>query len=105
MSVYCIATLDTKGIEIQYVSERLEAIGIPTRLVDVGCLGQPTIEADITRRQIFEAAGTTLEQMQNNGDRGRAVSKAAQGAAKLICELYDHGEVSGVLAIGGSAGT
>ncbi len=34
-----------------------------------------------------------------------AVTAAAKGAAKLAAEMYAHGEVAGVLSLGGSAGT
>jgi uncharacterized protein (UPF0261 family) len=43
--------------------------------------------------------------MQARADRGLAVTKAADGAARLVRQAYDRVEVSGVLALGGSAGT
>jgi uncharacterized protein (UPF0261 family) len=39
------------------------------------------------------------------GDRGRAVALAAEGAAKLAADLHRQGKLSGVLSLGGSAGT
>jgi uncharacterized protein (UPF0261 family) len=38
-------------------------------------------------------------------DRGLAVTKAAAGAAKIVVDAFQRGELSGVLALGGSAGT
>ena len=105
MYVYLLATLDTKGREIGYVRDRLVALGIPCRVLDAGCQGEPAIEADVTRQQVFEAAGTTLAAMRQKGDRGDAVTKAAEGAANLIARWYGEGKVAGVLAVGGSAGT
>ena len=43
--------------------------------------------------------------MRKSADRGEAVTKAAAGAARLAREAYARGEVSGVLGLGGSAGT
>lgn len=105
MSVYLLATLDTKGAEAAFVRDILAAAGVETRLVDAGCLGTPALPADVSREQVFAAAGTTLGEMLRCGERGRAVTAAAEGAATLIAGLHAQGEVSGVLAIGGSAGT
>lgn len=105
MSVYLLATLDTKGIEADFVRQRLVELGVATVLVDVGALGEPTVAADISRDEIFRAAGTTLEAIRSAADRGQAITKAAQGAAALVARDYAAGRVSAVLAIGGSAGT
>lgn len=105
MSVYLLATLDTKGQEAAYVRGRLAAAGVETQLVDCGCLGAPAIPADISRDEVFAASGASLAELVAASDRGRAVSAAATGAAKIIAQLHAEGSVSGVLALGGSAGT
>jgi uncharacterized protein (UPF0261 family) len=110
MPVYLIATLDTKGREIAFVRDRLRDCGVQARVVDCGCLGEPTpppegVRPHVTREQVFVCAGTTLADMQAKADRGEAVTRAAEGVAGLIRDLYGQGQVDGVLAIGGSAGT
>lgn len=105
MNVYLLATLDTKGCEIGYVRDRLVALGIPCQVVDTGCMGEPAMAADITRQQVFEAAGTTLAAMRAKGDRGEAMTQAAEGATAIIARLYAEGKVAGVLGIGGGSGT
>lgn len=57
MHAFLLATLDTKGEEIRFVRDRMIALGISTRVVNTGCLDEPTIQADITREKVFEAAG------------------------------------------------
>jgi len=105
MSVYLLVTLDTKGDEAAFVRDRLRAMDVDVTVVDGGCLGQPAFVGDVTREQVFQAAGTTLEAMIAKNDRGEAVTKAAAGAAKLVTEAYASGQVDGVMALGGSAGT
>jgi uncharacterized protein (UPF0261 family) len=105
MSVFLLATLDTKGQEAQYVRGVLAAAGVDVRLVDTGCLGTPSVSADVPRDAVFAAAGASLKELVAKNDRGLAVTAAADGAAKLIAGLHAEGKVSGVLAIGGSAGT
>lgn len=101
MSVYVIATLDTKGREAAFVRDLLCAQGIDAKLIDAGCLGEPVVSADISREQVFQAAGTTLAAMRTAADRGQAVNTAALGLATLIGTF----PCDGVLALGGSAGT
>ena len=105
MYVYLLATLDTKGDEAAYIRGVLAAAGADVRIVDTGCLGTPTIAADVTREELFAAGGTSLADLRAKNDRGLAVTAAAAGATKLIDRLHAAGKVSGVLAIGGSAGT
>jgi uncharacterized protein (UPF0261 family) len=104
-SVLLFATLDTKGREAGYVRDLLRSWGVAVTLVDVGALGVPAVAADIVRERIFELAGTTLESVRQHADRGEAVTRASEGAARLAREAQARGDVSGVLGVGGSAGT
>ena len=105
MSVFVLGTLDTKGREVAYVADVIRGLGLEVRVVDTGCIGQPIGAADISREQVFEGAGTSLTAMSAQGDRGIAVTAAAEGARKLLVDLQARGEVSAVVALGGSAGT
>ncbi len=105
MYVYLIVTLDTKGPEAALLRELLTAAGAKVRVVDVGCLAVPAFTPDVSRVEVFAAAGTSLDVMAERRDRGEAVTAAAQGAATLVCQLHGEGQVAGVIAIGGSAGT
>ena len=105
MTVFLLATLDTKGPETQLLRERLQALGIQVCLVDVGCLGTPTVAADISREEVFAAAGTTHHELVVANDRGAAVTAAARGAAQIVKNAHHRNPVQGVLALGGSAGT
>ena len=105
MSVYLIGTLDTKGAEIAFVRDELRSLGVDVKVVDGSCLGDPEFVADISREMVYAAAGTTLDEVRTKHDRGHAVTTAAQGASRLIRERYDAGQVSGVIGLGGSAGS
>jgi uncharacterized protein (UPF0261 family) len=73
--------------------------------MDAGALGNPTLSADIPREQVFAAAGSSLSEVQRLGDRGKAVSLAAEGVARIAIKLHSEGQIHGVLGLGGSAGT
>lgn len=104
MAVYLFATLDTKGREAQFVRDRLVELGVAVKLVDVGCLGPPSAQPDITREAVFTAAGTSLAEQLSLRDRGQAVTAAARGAAVIAREAFASGDLSGVFGLGGSAG-
>jgi uncharacterized protein (UPF0261 family) len=51
-NVVLIGTLDTKGPEIAYLRDRLQALGLQTTVVDSGILGEPLgIVPDVTRAE------------------------------------------------------
>ena len=103
MPVLLIGTLDTKGVELQFVRDLLHEAGVATLVVDAGVLGPPHFAPDVPREQLYAAAGTSLEAVRQAGDRGGAVKAAAEGAAR-IAEFHAR-DVEGALALGGSAGT
>jgi uncharacterized protein (UPF0261 family) len=105
MPVILIGTLDTKGIEFQFVRDILRARGLETLVIDAGVTGPPHFVPDVPRERVYEAAGTTLAAIQKAGDRGQAVEAAARGMAKLVVELHRQGKVDAILGLGGSAGT
>ena len=104
MSIYLIATLDTKGVEAGWIRESLMRQGHRVTLVDVGSSGDPQVDPDIDRAMVFEVAGTSWSVVRSDQDRGEAVAAAARGVAQLIRQHADQGLVEGVLSIGGSAG-
>jgi uncharacterized protein (UPF0261 family) len=104
-TVGIVGTLDTKGMEFQFIKERIEASGTSTCVVNTGILGEPSFEPDVSAGEVAEAGGTSLQALQDGGDRGVAVAAMAEGAAKIIAELQSDGKVDGVISLGGSAGT
>lgn len=105
MPVLLIGTLDTKGVEFQFVRDLLTGAGLPTLVLDAGVLRPPAFAPDIPREDVYAAGGTSLAAVRQAGDRGQAMAAAARGAAALARRLYDEGRVEGVLGLGGSAGT
>jgi uncharacterized protein (UPF0261 family) len=104
-TVVLLGTLDTKGLEYQYLRERLELAGVRVLLVDVGTLDAPRAKPDISRQEVAAASGVDLEALTAARDRGRAVSEMADAAAVMVRRLFDEGRCDGVLAAGGSGNT
>ena len=105
MSIILVGTLDTKGVEFQFVRDLLRRQGLDTLVIDAGVTRPPHFPPDVPREKVFAAAGTTLDAVLKTNDRGKAVELAAQGVAKLVVEAHAQGKVEGILGLGGSAGT
>ena len=104
-TVVLVGTLDTKGVEHDYLRELLRGHGVDTLLVDAGVLGEPLAEPDVGRDEVAQAAGADVRALAAAGDRGAAVETMARGAAAIVTRLHAEARVDGVLALGGSGGT
>jgi len=60
MPVILIGTLDTKGGEFQFVRDLLTQAGLSVQVIDASVLGTPYFQPDISREQVYAAAGTSL---------------------------------------------
>jgi uncharacterized protein (UPF0261 family) len=105
MPVLLIGTLDTKGIEFQFVRDLLRAAGVATLVLDAGVLHDPVFEPDIPREEVYAAAGANFPAIRQSADRGQSIAAAAKGAAKIAVDLHTSGQLDGVIGLGGSAGT
>ncbi len=59
--IVVVGTLDTKEMEIRFVRELIEGKGHAPVVIDCGILQEPSLAPDISRHQIAQAAGTTIE--------------------------------------------
>jgi uncharacterized protein (UPF0261 family) len=104
-TILVVAALDTKGTEVAFCKEQIEALGAKALVIDGGILGRPTIKPDITREEVAAAAGTTIEQVRKIPAEGDAIGVQAQGAGIIALRLYEEGKIDGVFGIGGGMGT
>src|SRR5579871_5501076 len=100
-----LGTMDTKGREMLYLQKQIEERGHRGLLIDVGVVGQPAGRADVSREQVAAAGGMPLAELLKNPSREVAAPLMAAGAAAIVRELVAHGEVHGMIALGGTQGT
>jgi uncharacterized protein (UPF0261 family) len=107
-AVPCIAligTLDTKGVEIEYVRGRIRSLGGEPIVIDSGILGAATgAVADVTREQVAAAAGHRLDDIRHANSRGRAVEMMREGVRAVCLRLHSEGRLQGALCLGGAEG-
>lgn len=106
-SIAIVGTLDTKGDQVAYLKEQIENKKNKTVIIDIGILGTPACEADISREVVAEAGDTTLAALQElgPGKEAEAMGMMTTGARKIIYDLHSKGEFDAIIAIGGSMGT
>jgi uncharacterized protein (UPF0261 family)/ABC-type branched-subunit amino acid transport system ATPase component len=93
-------TFDTKGRELKFIRDRLKALGIPIRTVDLSTSGKPST-ADVTPLQVasMHPGGTAAV---FSADRGRSVSAMAEAFARWVAR---EPRIGGIISAGGSGGT
>jgi uncharacterized protein (UPF0261 family) len=104
-SIAIIATLDTKGDQVEYLKRLIEEDGHNTVVIDVGILGNPSFQPTISHDQVAQAAGTNLKEIIALNWELKAMEKMAEGACNIVKELCSGDKLNGVLAVGGSMGT
>jgi len=105
MAVVIVGTLDTKGEEIGFARDVLTAEGVDVHVIDTGVVGDPGIEPDTNASEVAEAAGTTLEHLREEADRGEAMEAMGEGATAIAERMHDAGELQGIMGLGGSGNT
>jgi uncharacterized protein (UPF0261 family) len=104
-SIAIIGTLDTKGDQLEYLKQLITGRGQKVIFIDVGVLGEPFFEPTITKQQVAQASGSNVEEIIALKDECKAMDKMAEGASKVVKDLYSNDKLSGILAVGGSMGT
>jgi uncharacterized protein (UPF0261 family) len=99
--IVIIATLDTKGEEIGYLKELILKRGHQPLIIDIGCGGEPQLEADITADEVARAAGTEIEKLRSSRERQKVTEVMIKGAVLKLDALCRAGEVEGMISIGG----
>jgi uncharacterized protein (UPF0261 family) len=104
-TVVIVVTLDTKAAAAEYLRDEIASWELNTILIDPGILGQPGVQADITRQQVAEAAGTTLDALVAGGQKGFAIAKQTEGLTAIVLRLHAEGKLDGIVGLGGGQGT
>jgi len=93
-------TFDTKGRELTFIRDRLRALGIATRTVDLSTSRKPST-ADVTPLQVASMHPRGSADVFSD-DRGRSVTAMAEAFARWIVREQ---RIGGIISAGGSGGT
>ncbi len=104
-TIAVLGTFDTKGPEHAFIAEIIRARGHTPLLINVGCLGAPTLPPDVPAEEVARRGGDDWRSILARKDRGESVSLMGRGAAALLAELAAAGKIQGVVSLGGGGGT
>jgi uncharacterized protein (UPF0261 family) len=103
--ILIIGTFDTKGEELIFLRDQILARNQRVRILDAGILQPSPPQVDISNEKVADAGGESLRKLVLQKDRGQGVAAMGRGAAKITRELFEKGEVLGVISLGGGSGT
>lgn len=101
-TVVLLGTLDTKGVEFDFLRRKVQDFGCDVILIDAGIMGRPGAQPDVTRDEVARAAGADVSSLAASGDRGMAVETMARGATTIVLRIMEEGRLDGILSVGGS---
>lgn len=103
--VAIVGALDTKAQEYSYLKSEIEKRGHPTFVINVGVLGEPPFEPDVTADEVAHAGGVSLVDLVQKKDRGEAMEVMTRGAAIVAKQYFDAGKYAAMISMGGGGGT
>jgi uncharacterized protein (UPF0261 family) len=98
--ILLVATLDSKGDEVAFLKEQLDARGRSVCVMDVGTAGSPEYPGDVTRDSVASRSKTRVDL----DGPAEALSAMAVGAAAIVNEMFKAGEISAIAGVGGGKG-
>jgi uncharacterized protein (UPF0261 family) len=110
MQIIIVGMLDEREEALRLLKERIERRGHKAVIIDVsiGTGGAvPSLKAGITCEEVAQAGGTSLDKIKEMLAKARekATSIMAEGLTKKVLELYEGGNLNGIIAVAGMTGT
>jgi uncharacterized protein (UPF0261 family) len=110
MTITVCGMLDEREEALQLLKEQIEKRGHKAILIDfsIGTGGAvKALEADITCDEVARAGGRSIDEIRETlaKEREKATSAMAEGMTKKVLELYQAGELKGIIAVAGLTGT
>jgi uncharacterized protein (UPF0261 family) len=103
--IVILGTLDTKREEVGFVKELIQARDHEATVVDVGPLGPPLDDPDVSNERIARLAGCNLQDLLRAPRRDQIMEAMGQGAGRCLLDRYEQGGLDGIIGVGGNQGT
>lgn len=104
-TILIVGTYDTKNDELDYMAERITALGGGVLTMDISVLGDPAKPTDVSKHDVAAAAGSSIQAAIDSDDENTAMQIMANGASKLAAQMQKAGQFHGVVVLGGTMGT
>ncbi|MGC1495022.1 MAG: Tm-1-like ATP-binding domain-containing protein [Sulfitobacter sp.] len=104
-TILVVGTYDTKNDELEYMVERITAMGGGALSMDISVLGDPEKPTDVSKHDVATAGGSSIQKAIDSGSENIAMQIMAKGASRLTARLHAEGKIDGVVILGGTMGT
>ena len=105
-SIIMVGCFDTKGEDFEYLYYCLLDLGVKVITINTGVLGSTDLfPVDFEAMEVALSGGSTLTDLRENKDRGRAIEVMGNGAAAIVEDLFKKKEAKGIIGMGGGGGT
>lgn len=94
---------DTKFTELKFLAEQVKKAGGEVKIVNVGC-GKPCDWTDVSLQEVLDVNGIKQEDVFKL-PRAEAIKVVGEAGEKKIMQMYEAGEVNGIISWAGSMGT
>ncbi len=101
-TIVVFGTLDTKGDAHRFLAECLRSRGHCVLLLDLGMLGHPQVEPDLSRKDLLERTG--LDESALDTGREQAAALMGRSAGIMLARLFLEGSLDAVISVGGRCG-
>ncbi|NND07300.1 MAG: Tm-1-like ATP-binding domain-containing protein [Saprospiraceae bacterium] len=101
-----LGCFDSKAEDFEYLYRCLKELGAHVLTVNTGVRpSNINFTIDIRSSEVAEAAGTSLRELLNRGDRGHVIEKMGTGASLVIAMMVKEQRIHGIIGMGGGGGT
>ena len=104
-TIALLITLDTKDQEAGFLVEQIEALGHRALLLDIGVIGQAGIKASVSREEVIETGGGSLEEILKNPTREKSNPFVVGGCTTILQQGISENKIHAVIGLGGTQGT
>ncbi|MGD8227344.1 MAG: Tm-1-like ATP-binding domain-containing protein [Desulfobacteraceae bacterium] len=110
MGIAVVGMLDEREEGLRIIKEHIERRGHKAILIDItigtGAIAS-SLQADVSCEDLARTGGTTIDEIKQMlaKERDKATSIMATGLGKKLVDLYQAGELEGIIAVGGMTGT
>lgn len=105
-SIIMVGCFDTKGEDFEYLYYCLLDLGVKVITINTGVLGSTDLfPVNFEAMEVALSGGSTLTDLRENKDRGRAIEVMGNGAATIVEDLFKMKKVNGIIGMGGGGGT
>ncbi|MDC0659033.1 Tm-1-like ATP-binding domain-containing protein [Leisingera sp. SS27] len=103
--ILVIGTYDTKNAELEFLAQKIRALGGGALTLDVSVLGDPDKPTDFSKHDVAKAGGSSIQAAIESGSEHVAMNIMSAGACELALALHRDGGIDGVIILGGTMGT